>query len=549
MRRQSFILLCLSLLLLTACFNNEAEPTFSIQTGEDITIAYEAGSEVTVHFTSSREWQATSADDWFTISPSSGESGTFNLVITTKTDNLTAGPRTSIITLTSGSLTKDIPLQQSNAITLEQETYYVEAEGGDLDIPFSTNVKTDELRVYSDQNNWLQQRAKNRTTFPLALRLKVSPNTEKFSRTTYIYFIKEADTNKKILSTVTIIQKGTNAGQSVDYSADKTVSVLQTAEEGNGIPIVIMGDGFIDKEITDGTYAKIMKKTLENLFTEEPAKSLRDYFNVYAVTAVSKNNSFGDGYETAFDCKLRGGGTTEIYNGDELKIMEYAQSVEGINLQETLVVIILNTPTYAGTTYFGYVDSSTNKAVEFAIAYCPVIENLESEKFKQVLVHEAIGHGFAKLEDEYDYEEQGVIPSSQMEQIRKLQTLGWAQNVDFTESRTEVLWANFLADERYASENLGIFQGACTYTTGAYRPSEESMMRSNIQGFNAPSRKSIYDRIIKVGMEREATYEDFVAYDLQHKPQTRSVLSTATPTKPFTRPRMTEKTLSFKQLH
>lgn len=255
MRRQSFILLCLSLLLLTACFNNEAEPTFSIQTGEDITIAYEAGSEVTVHFTSSREWQATSADDWFTISPSSGESGTFNLVITTKTDNLTAGPRTSIITLTSGSLTKDIPLQQSNAITLEQETYYVEAEGGDLDIPFSTNVKTDELRVYSDQNNWLQQRAKNRTTFPLALRLKVSPNTEKFSRTTYIYFIKEADTNKKILSTVTIIQKGTNAGQSVDYSADKTVSVLQTAEEGNGIPIVIMGDGFIDKEITDGTYA------------------------------------------------------------------------------------------------------------------------------------------------------------------------------------------------------------------------------------------------------------------------------------------------------
>lgn len=292
-----------------------------------------------------------------------------------------------------------------------------------------------------------------------------------------------------------------------------------------------------------------MKKTLENLFTEEPAKSLRDYFNVYAVTAVSKNNSFGDGYETAFDCKLRGGGTTEIYNGDELKIMEYAQSVEGINLQETLVVIILNTPTYAGTTYFGYVDSSTNKAVEFAIAYCPVIENLESEKFKQVLVHEAIGHGFAKLEDEYDYEEQGVIPSSQMEQIRKLQTLGWAQNVDFTESRTEVLWANFLADERYASENLGIFQGACTYTTGAYRPSEESMMRSNIQGFNAPSRKSIYDRIIKVGMEREATYEDFVAYDLQHKPQTRSVLSTATPTKPFTRPRMTEKTLSFKQLH
>lgn len=79
--------------------------------------------------------------------------------------------------------------------------------------------------------------------------------------------------------------------QSVDYSADKTVRVLQTATKGNGIPIVLMGDGFIDKEIADGTYSKVMEKTLENIFTEEPIRSLRDYFNVYTVTAVSKNNT------------------------------------------------------------------------------------------------------------------------------------------------------------------------------------------------------------------------------------------------------------------
>ena len=41
------------------------------------------------------------------------------------------------------------------------------------------------------------------------------------------------------------------------------------------------------------------------------------------------------------------------------------------------------------------------KFIEFSIAYCPVIESLESEYFRQVLVHEAIGHGFGKLEDEY----------------------------------------------------------------------------------------------------------------------------------------------------
>lgn len=546
MKTNTFLVFFLCLFFMASCSDNEIEPSFSIQTTGDITITYESESKATIHFTSSREWQASSADDWFTISPSSGEGGTFDMVVTAKTENITAEPRKAIITLTSGSITKDITFQQDNAVTLEQSTYNVDAEGGAVDIQFSTNVSTDELRAYGEKSgDWLVQRAETRTASSLVLKLKALPNTGTSSRTTYIYLVKETSTGQNILATVTITQKGATSGQSVDYSADKTVNVLQTATTGNGIPIVIMGDGFIDKEIANGTYKKVMEKTLENLFTEEPIKSLRSYFNVYAVTAVSKDNSFGKGYETAFGCKIRGGGTTEIYDGDEKKIMEYAQCVDGLNLAETLVVIILNSSAYAGTTYFGYTDSSTNKAVEFAIAYCPVIENLESEKFRQVLVHEAVGHGFAKLEDEYAYKEQGAISLAEVKDIQRLQALGWAQNVDFTESRTEVLWARFLADERYASDNLGIFLGACTFVEGAYRPTEESMMRSNIQGFNAPSRKSIYDRVMKVGMGKEADYEDFVAYDLQHRARTRSV-STLIPGKPFARPHFVGKELLVK---
>ena len=547
MKTQSILLFFLSLFLLVACSKDEVEPGFSIQTIGDITIAYEAQSQATIHFTSAREWKATSVDDWFTIAPSSGESGTFDLVVTAKTENITATPRTATITLTSGSLTKNITIQQSNAITLEQNMYNIDAAGGALDIHFSTNVATDELKAYGETSgDWLVSRAETRTASSLVLKLKALPNTKNSSRTTYIYFIREIGTDQKILATATITQQGKASGQSTDYSADKSVNILQEATVGKGISIVIMGDGFIDKEIADGTYNKVMEKTLENLFTEEPIKSLRDYFNVYAVTAVSKNNSFGDGYETAFGCKLRGGGTTEIYDGDDQKIMEYAQCVEGLDLEETLVVIILNTPAYAGTTYFGYTDTSTNKMVEFAIAYCPVIENLESEKFRQVLVHEAVGHGFAKLEDEYAYEEQGAISLAEIKDIQGLQALGWAQNVDFTESRTEVLWAKFLADERYASDNLGIFQGACTFVEGAYRPTKEIMMRSNIEGFNAPSRKSIYDRVMSTGLEKETTYEEFVNYDLQHKPQTRSTIFATSPGKPFARPHLVKKALSFK---
>lgn len=36
-----------------------------------------------------------------------------------------------------------------------------------------------------------------------------------------------------------------------------------------------------------------------------------------------------------------------------------------------------------------------------------------------------------------------------------------------------------LTDSRYQNEHLGVYEGACTYPKGAYRPSEDSMMNSN----------------------------------------------------------------------
>ena len=92
-----------------------------------------------------------------------------------------------------------------------------------------------------------------------------------------------------------------------------------------------------------------------------------------------------------------------------------------------------------------------------------MIYDLQSESFRQVLVHEAVGHGFAKLEDEYAYQENGTISSKEIKNVQYLQTLGWAQNVDFTSDLSQVLWSAFLNDNRYVSEKLGVFEGACTY--------------------------------------------------------------------------------------
>ena len=147
------------------------------------------------------------------------------------------------------------------------------------------------------------------------------------------------------------------------------------------------------------------------IFSRRGRNSLRDYFDVYAVTAVSLNEEFGRGYETALGCALEGGSSTGI-SGDEEVVFSYVQCVEDVDEEDVLAVVILNTPTYVGTSYYGYYSLSSGMA-ECAIAYCPVVGGLDNELFRQVLVHEAVGHGFGKLMDEYSYESNGAIPASE----------------------------------------------------------------------------------------------------------------------------------------
>uniref|UniRef100_UPI00261FF755 M64 family metallopeptidase n=1 Tax=uncultured Bacteroides sp. TaxID=162156 RepID=UPI00261FF755 len=74
-------------------------------------------------------------------------------------------------------------------------------------------------------------------------------------------------------------------------------------------------------------------------------------------------------------------------------------------------------------------------------------------------------------------------------------------------------------DSRYAGEGLGLYEGAYLYGKGAYRPTENSMMRYNDSPFNAPSRERIYQVIMELseGEDWVYNYEDFVAYDIVNR--------------------------------
>lgn len=105
---------------------------------------------------------------------------------------------------------------------------------------------------------------------------------------------------------------------------------------------------------------------------------------------------------------------------------------------------------------------------------------------------------------------EGVFPNP--EGIRYSHTINESMNVDVTNDPQEVVWSYYLTDMRYEKEKIGIYEGAIYYPKGAYRATENSIMRHNTGGFNAPSRQSIYRRIME---KSGGTYrfEDFLEYD------------------------------------
>lgn len=320
-----------------------------------------------------------------------------------------------------------------------------------------------------------------------------------------------------------ILGEGDAPYESTDFSADRKAYTLQTASEGNGINVVLMGDAFSDRQIADGTYEKVMQQAADAFFSEEPYASFRDMFNVYYVNAVSKNEGYVDGGETIFSGTFGGG--THVMGNDEL-CMKYAQTAFNFTneqMQDVLIVVMMNSTAYAGTCYMYYNTGYTSDYGRgTSVAYFPI--GTSYEDLATILHHEAGGHGFAKLNDEYAYEYMGMIPESEIhnEQIMR-ENYGWGKNTDYISDPARVYWSKFITDSRYASENIGVYEGACTYWTGAYRPTENSIMNDNTGGFNAPSREAIYYRIHKLAYGESWTYdyEDFVNWDLNQRARSR----------------------------
>jgi len=296
---------------------------------------------------------------------------------------------------------------------------------------------------------------------------------------------------------------------STDYSRDGEVVTLQTASTGKGINLTFMGEAFVDKDMGDGgLYEQKMEEAMEKFFSIEPYKSMRNRFNVYTVKVISPNAVFTEH-------------AVHRINQSDLVCFEYAQKIPDADKNPPMISVIYNTTYWTDRSYTTmYSDGSF-------VGYM-------MDGITNVLIHESGGHGFASLLDEYVEGglENSTLPEDYQTYLDNVwETSGWGANVDWRNNASTVKWSHFLDDNRYSNEGLGLYEGAYLYGHGAYRPTENSMMRYYDAPFNAPSREQIYKRIMQrsEGETWIYNYEEFVKFD----EKTRSAESRST-IKPLT---------------
>ena len=344
------------------------------------------------------------------------------------------------------------------------------------------------------QPEWISKKSDNSGVYTFT----VSANTTSSSRSGEIIF---KNVNNSFL-TVTVKQR-IQTYTSSDYSQDGQVTRIHSATVGKGIDVVFVGDAFADKD--QNLFNKYVELGKEAFFTEEPFRSTNNRFNIYRIGSVSKNGIIAqEGGDTKFSAQF-GQGT--YVGGDNNLVNSFVKaSIPSVDLTKTIIFVIINKAKYAGTCHM----FSNNQAV----CYVPLCHN--ENEYAQTLRHEGCGHGFGKLADEYFYDSMGRIPDDEVSELKRWKgfAYGFHENVDLTSDPNTILWSKFISDSRYSGK-VGVYEGGYTYPYGVYRPTNNSIMRYNTGGFNAPSREAIYKKIMKFSEGNAWTYdyETFVAFD------------------------------------
>ncbi|MDO4171418.1 MAG: M64 family metallopeptidase [Prevotellaceae bacterium] len=326
------------------------------------------------------------------------------------------------------------------------------------------------------------------------------------------------------------------------------VTMLQQHTKGDGFHIVIMADGYTKEDINNGRYRNAVLAAKNAIFAQKPMRDLEEYVDIIEVMVPSLHS--GVDYtkrQTGLRTSLQQGNSTNVY-GDSLTILQCAwtalrktynnfnnSQAEGERrLGNTLVLALLNTNVYKGVTLLADDKEATDKIPGgYSLSYVPAYATVQGRNvFADLVRHEGVGHGIAKLGDEYHYDEApyNSVPQKDVARFTEGQKIGFFMNIGYdatgsgdVEGRHPIEATSWLYPftqmAEYAGEDLHWYKGAFEYSTGFYRSSNHSIMNATTEAgnetFNVASRAMIYKRIMRAayGKSWQFDYNAFRTFD------------------------------------
>jgi hypothetical protein len=293
-------------------------------------------------------------------------------------------------------------------------------------------------------------------------------------------------------STVLVAPAG--AAHADDVGSAKVVPVQVTGDPAKRFDLVILGDGYTEADMPK--FRENVDREISTLFAFEPWKSYRSYVNVYRVEIVSGESGVScDPSVTSarrttplsmqFWSGCRTDGVQRLLVMDDDAAHRYANMVTGTGDANRQIVALANSTTYGGA-------GGTYATASGANAMSSLI-----------MPHE-IGHSLGGLQDEYNYYQRGVPGGAYTggEPASIHHTLLTEQQM----RRQQAKWWRWLGDRSTAGGPIGRYEGGMYDTTGVWRPSAHSMMKTLGYAYDQVERERMTQAISgKLGLVQDDT--------------------------------------------
>lgn len=286
------------------------------------------------------------------------------------------------------------------------------------------------------------------------------------------------------------------------------LSALNLAGEDD-MNIVFLPEGYMADQMD--VFMKEVILAWKILCQTKPYSHSMDKINVYYSTALaSASDTLGSGH-TAFGmatpqpykayCKIT---TDSISN--VMKRLPFP-------VEKTILVVMANS---GKDTYIGYTLVTTPTS-RMSFPLTVVIRSLFCSD-PAAFTHE-MGHAVGLLADEYYYNDESLVfGEEESSSLLNWQNDGVFLNVSVSSDASEVFWQQFITDEDFSDEKIGIYEGGDSYPHGVYRSTFNSVMRHHYQSdfYNALDRYLVYRRIENMHSGRDISYEEWKQIDMAY---------------------------------